>query len=398
MRRYRLAGVALGALLLASGCSGLTAGSGGSGDSGAAAPGVTDDTIKLGMITPLSGPAGSLGADSSAGAQALIADVNAHGGVNGRKLQLVTQDDQYQPSQHVAAVNYMATREPVLAVWGNVGAAPSLAGLPAYQQNGIPLLFPLAPDSHLVYDKGFALTSTWVDQYKVLSNAFAKQPQYKGKVFGFLYQDDGTSKEVISGFQQGGTPVRAQQPFPRGATTYLPQLEALRQAGVTDVIMVSAAANLAVALKEANQLGYKATWYGTYAAVTPELVKLAGPLAEGVITVNPYAPPSAGTPGTKAFIDAMNTYQPSGTKSGIALNSWLGGKIIVDALQRAGRNLTRDSLLAALNDTKNLDMGGAMPPVTLTAADHVAGKCVQLATVHNGDFRQSSDFFCQGAS
>lgn len=378
------------------GCGAATVSSGGSSGSGAAAPGVTADTITLGMVTPLTGQFAALGTDGRAGAEALIATVNAAGGVNGRKLALSVQDDQYDPKQAVAGARYFASQQPVLGIWGNNGTATTLAGLPTLEANGIPLLFPMALATQLAsYDKSFASMLPLDGQFELYSNRIAAQPNRASDKFGMLYQNDGTSAQTVAGFKKGKTPLTDEINFERTATTYAPQLQRLQQDGITDVVFIGNVNQLAVALKEADQMGYKPHWTSSLGNTSPDLAKLVGPLAEGVTTVNPYAPPASNVQGTDEFRAAMDKYQPGKAQSMYALNSWVGGKIIVDALKRAGKDLTRDSFVAALNDTKGLDIGGIMPPVTLSPGKHTASTCITLAVVHQGVFRAEGEPTCQ---
>jgi len=397
MRRVLSVIAAAIAVTAIAGCGGATVAPGGSsGGGGAPAPGITGDTITLGMVTPLTGPFAALGVDGKAGAEALIGTVNDAGGINGRKLALSVQDDQYDPKQAVAGARYFATQEPVLGIWGNNGTATTLAGLPTLESGGVPLLFPMALSNKLAaYDKSFASMLTLSGQFELYSNWIATQPDKAGAKWGILYQNDGTSAEVVDGFKKGKTPVAADVNFERTATTYAPQLQRMKDAGITDAIFIGNANQLSVTLKEAAQTGYEPNWTSSLGNTGPDLAKLVGPLAEGVTTVNPYAPPQSDLPGTNEFRAAMDKYQPGKTQSMFALNSWVGGKIIVDALQRAGKDVTRDSFVAALNETKGLDVGGIMPPITISAEKHTASTCIVRATVTSGVFRATGDPVCQ---
>lgn len=387
---------ALAATVIA-GCGGATVAPGGtSGGGAAAAPGVTADTITLGMVTPLTGQFAALGVDGRAGAEALIATVNDAGGINGRKLALSVQDDQYDPKQAVAGARYFASQEPVLGIWGNNGTATTLAGLPTLESGGVPLLFPMAlSDKLAAYDKSFASMLTLSGQFNLYSNWIATQPDQAAGKWGILYQNDGTSAEVVDGFKKGKTPVTADATFERAATTYAPQLQRLQQAGITNVIFIGNANQLSVTLKEADQTGFKPKWTSSLGNTGPDLAKLVGPLAEGVVTVNPYAPPQSDLPGTAEFRAAMDKYQPGKTQSMFALNSWVGGKIIVDALQRAGKDVTRETFLTALNSTSGLEVGGIMPPITLSADKHTASTCIVRAAVTSGVFKSVGEPVCK---
>lgn len=401
MRRVRAVvgmAVATVAATLIAGCGGATvspSGSGGGGG-GADAPGVTADTITFGMVTPMTGPFAALGTDGQAGADALIQTVNAAGGINGRKLALSVQDDQYDPKQAVAGARYFATQQPVLGIWGNNGTATTLAGMPTLQQAGVPLLFPMALSTQLsTYDRSFASMLPLSSQFELLSNYAAGQPDLANAKWGILYQNDGTSSEVAEGFKKGKTALTDNVSFERTATSYAPQLQKLQADGVTDLVYIGNVNQISVALKEADQTGFKPQWYSSLGNTSPDLAKLTGPLAEGVLTVNPYAPPQSDVPGTDEFRAAMDKYEPGKSQSMYALNSWVGGKIIVDALTRTGKDVTRDSFLAALQQTKNLQIGGIMPPITLTAQDRTASTCIVLAKVTQGVFRSTGDPVCQ---
>jgi branched-chain amino acid transport system substrate-binding protein len=398
MRRVLgVAAVAIAVSVIA-GCGGATVSSSNSGGSSgaAAAPGVTADTITMGMVTPMTGSFAALGTDGKAGAEALISTVNDAGGINGRKLALAVQDDQYDPKQAVAGARYFATQQPVLGIWGNNGTATTLAGMPTLQTAGVPLLFPMALSTQLAsYDRSFASMLPLSSQFELLSNYAATQPDLATAKWGILYQNDGTSSEVAEGFKKGKTALTDNVSFERNTTSYASQLAKLQQDGVVNLVFIGNVNQIAVALKEADQVGYKPHWFSSLGNTSPDLAKLTGPLAEGVTTVNPYAPPQSELPGTDEFRAAMDKYQPGKSQSMYALNSWVGGKIIVDALTRAGKDVTRDSFIAALQQTKDLQVGEIMPPITLTAQDRTASTCIVLATVNGGNSKADGPPTCQ---
>lgn len=400
MRRKVPAGLALLLAVLAVGAcgGGVTEDSDSSQVSSGAGDttGVTKDTITFGMVTPLAGQAAQLGQDGRAGAQALIAKVNEEGGINGRQLKLLVQDDKYDPKQAVAGARYFASQAPVFGLWGNIGGATTLAALPVYEQANLPLLFPLAFTSKLYdYPSGYQLTTSFLDTYEMFSNYLAEQPGFtEDHKFGIMYQNDGTSVEYVDGFKQGATELAMAVPFERTANSYRAQLQRMQAAGITDVLMVGNVAAIAIALKEANATQFKPQWWGTLVGTSPDTFKLAGKLAEGMITVNPYVSPDSDEPGAAEFRDAMAKYQPNATQSNYALNSWVGGLIIIDALERAGEDLTRESFLEALNDTKELDMGGLMTPVTISADRRIASVCNILLEAKGGTFVPRGEPLC----
>lgn len=396
-RRRLVAGLSLALVTAVTACgSSASSGGGGGGNGGsrsASAPGITADTITFGMVTPLSGPQSALGLDGRAGAEAFIASVNAKGGINGRKLALQVQDDQYQPQQSVAAAKYFRSN-PVFAIWGNTGTATTLAALPIYEAAQLPVLFPEAFTTKLdAWKWSFRVSDSFGPSYKTLSDSLANH-YTSGAKFGFLYQNDGTSVESLTGFKQGKTHVYSEQPFERTATSYTTQLQSLRSAGVTDVQFIGNPAQIAVVLKEADQMGFHPQWWGSTGVTSPDTVKLAGALAEGINTISFIASPDDPGQGAAAFRSAMSQYASGSNPSGFALNSWVGGLLIVDALKRAGTNPTRASFISAMESTKNLDTGGLTPPVTITSSKRVANPCIQILTERGGKFSAKGDFVC----
>jgi ABC-type branched-subunit amino acid transport system substrate-binding protein len=298
----------------------------------------------------------------------------------------------------VAGAKYFAGQKPVFAIWGNVGTATTLAAHPTYQAAGLPLLFPEALTNQLSGGKTtFLLTPGFGTTYTLLSDHLAKDDRFKGKKIGFLYQNDGTSIESLEGFKKGATKVDVDVKFERTANSYGAQVQRLKAAGAEVVMYIGNPSQLAVALKESDAIGFKPQWIGSLGITSPDTPKLAGALAEGVMTVNPHASPTGDVPGATEFREAMSKYRPDATQSGFAIFSWSGGKIIVDALKRAGKNLTRESFIKALEETKDLDTGGLLPPVTLGPEDHLASDCLLLLVNKGGKFERDGDFACPAA-
>lgn len=396
MRLLKLALPAVVAATALAGCGGTTsADSGDSGGGEGKAPGVSKTEIKFGMVGPLTGPVSALGLDSRAAVEAMMAKVNDEGGINGRKLTLSVQDDKYDPKQSVAGAKYFSGQEEVFGIWGNVGTATLLSALPTYEAAGLPLLFPESfSDKLQEYDKAYTVSKSFDRVYNTLSDYMATAEQFKGKKIGFFYQNDGTSIESVDGFKKGASKISSSVTFERTANSYAPQVARLKAEGAEVILYVGNPSQLAVALKQADAISYKPQWIGSLGITSPDTSKLAGKLAEGVMTVNPHSSPQSSDPGAVAFRAAMDKYQPKATQSGYALFSWIGGVMVVDALKRAGENPTQESFLKALNETKDLDLGGLVPPVSLTAEDRVANDCILLLTDKSGVFEKDGDFVC----
>lgn len=388
-RSTRLASVLAAALtLLAAACGG----GGQSSSSAANAPGVTSDTIKFGMATPLSGASASLGTDGQKGAQVFTQWLNDKGGTAGRKWKLTVQDDQFNPEKAVTAIRYLIDQENVFAVWGDVGS-PVAAALPVFNQTKVPMLFPYALAHQLVdpvQPYVFTIVPPANVQDKTYSTYMAANLGSGTHTFGFLGLNSPDGQDAIAGFKAGkaGPLFKEVQFFESGTTSWQPQLIALKGAGVTDIALHASDAWTAKILGEAQGLGMHVTFWASTGAVSPTIFKLAGnSLVEGVRAVTFNASPTdTGVPGVKEMLDAFAKYAPGYTPGTFALHSWVTGLLIKAALEKAGRNLTRDSLIKALESTKGVSTGDIIGPVSISHTDHLAASKLKVVQAKDGQW------------
>ena len=354
-------------------------------------PGVTGNSITFGMATPLSGASSSLGTDGQKGADVFIKWLNDKGGTAGRKWNLVTQDDQFNPEKAVTAVRYLIDQEKVFALWGDVGS-PVTAAMPVFTQTKTPMLFPYALAHQLttpVQPYIFSIVPPANVQDKTYSDYIAANLSPGNHVFGFLGLNSPDGQDAIAGFKAGkaGPLFKEVQFFESGTTTWQPQLIALKAAGVTDIATHASDTWTAKILSEAQGLGMHVTFWASTGAVSPSIFKLAGSLTEGLHAVSINASPTdTGVAGVKEMLDAFAKYAPGYTPGTFALHSWVTGLIIKAALDKVGRNLTRETLIKALESLKNLATGDIIGPVTITKGDHLAASKLKIVQAKGGQW------------
>lgn len=358
--------------------------------------GVTADTILFGMTAAQTGPVATIGAPLAHGLQAYFNYINAQGGVNGRQIKLIVEDDQYTPANTVAAVKKLVESDHIFALVRPLGTAQTAAVLDYTQEKGVPVV-------------GIASgSSLWSTPFK--KTVFGIQPTYalegklmaqyaldtlKARNIAVFYQDDAFGKEGANAFMEalqarGVTPV-AVVPYTPGETDFSSHALKLQEAKPDLVFVYAIVVPASSLLKEAEKNGFKPKWLMTYVLADPILPALAGSAAEGVLAgawlVDPLRANEAQT-----YRDALKQFFPEELPGGYSLSSWAVGEVIVEALKRAGRNPTRQSFIAALESLQNFTTG-LTPPFSYSDSDHQGIKQLAIVEQHGGNWTPVSSFF-----
>ncbi len=387
--------VALVAAACASDSDSGSGGSSGGGGGGESSPGVTEDEILFGMATPTSGNASSLGIDGQKGAEVFVKWINDQGGTNGRDWKLTVQDDGFDLQKKVTAVQYLIQQDEVFALWGDVGST-AVAALPVVEQEGIPYLFPYALAQQMVGSENVFLSMPMSDtQEKALSDHLAETLDGEPK-FGLLTLNSADGQDAVKGFKEGaaGDWVVSEQQYERTATSWEPQLVAMKSAGVTDIVIHGSDVWTAKIMTEARKLGMDVQFYGSSGSVTPQTISLAGDgVAEGAQAVAVFAPAtSVDIPGIKEFREAFEKYEPGYEPGAFALSSWVGGLIIAGALENVEGDPTREKLVEAIQGLNDFETGGITADQTFSADRNVGSDKVMVVEVKDGEWVPVTDW------
>jgi ABC-type branched-subunit amino acid transport system substrate-binding protein len=357
----------------------------------AQAPGVTATTITIGATVPLTGAAAP-GYDEIAPAMdAVFSWVNAHGGVDGRKIKYIYLDDQYNPAETATLTRKLVLQDNIFADVGSLGT-PTQAAVQAFlNSQKIPQLFVESGCncwSNPKYPESFGWQPPYTVEGKILGSYIAAH--FHGEKVGYLYQDDEFGQDFVKGLNMElpKSAVVSQQTYD-AATLSGPlsnQVAALKAAGAQVVAMATIPAATALTMIPAASIGFFPQYViSNVGADSPTVgplleafvkashgtatqVKEVAGLLNGVITDAYFAPESqVSNPWVKVETKLLKDYAPGlYAKYGLDGNTGYGVGLaltFVQALQAAGKNLTRQSLISAIeNSGKSFVTPGFVPP------------------------------------
>jgi branched-chain amino acid transport system substrate-binding protein len=329
-----------------------------------ATPGVTKTSILLEGTFPLSGPASGY-APIPVGMNAYFSYVNAHGGVNGRKIRWHYEDDGYNPANTVQITHKFVEQDHAFALVGGLGTEPQLAVRQYLNDNKVPQLF--VSTGATTFDRDYAQypwTIGWQPDYEAEGAIYGKyiaknMPSAK---IGVLYQNDDYGSDYLRGFKAGLRSHQPQivtsQPYDLSATTPpAVQMAKIKGSGADTLVLFATPTPTIQAYVIGTKLGYKPAnvFTNSVSATDPFLTiaeKSGSNIVEGSFSVNyeldPSNPIYNKRPGMKLYRSIMKKYAPKANAND-PLNLYGVAKAwnTVQLLQRAGKNPTRASLMAA---------------------------------------------------
>jgi branched-chain amino acid transport system substrate-binding protein len=362
----------------------------------AAEQGVTDTEIVIGCSNSFSGPLAFTGEQATKfGVDLYVKAVNDAGGVHGRKIRTVYYDDGYKPQDAVANTKKLVEQDGVFAIIAPQGTPPVVATLDYLEPNKVPMLFPFQ-GSPVTRGKPYVFSGmTLYDrQAKMMIDYLVGQRKYKR--FAALYQDDEYGKAFVGAFEKDlarhKLKLAASESVKRGVTDVSAQIAKLQAAKPEVTFLVLTPGPGAQALKERQKIGWSDTVMVSSGPLTDErYLALAGAAAEGVEGLALWPDPlTSELPGVKKFREHMAKYFPKNEPNRYALSGYFAGMLFVEGANRAGKSLTREGLVRALESVKGWE-SGILPPLTI-GSDHETQKHGFWVKVEKGRFKQLTDW------
>lgn len=361
-----------------------------------AQPGVTDAEIVLGCSNSFSGPLAFTGEQATKfGVDLYFRVVNDAGGIHGRKVRTVYYDDGYRPQEAVANTKKLVEQDGVFAIIAPQGTPPVVATMEYLEENKVPLLFPFQ-GSPVTRGRKYVFSGmTLYDrQARMMIDYLAGARKYR--TFGVLYQDDEYGKSFLTAFEKDlgrhGLKLTAAESVKRGVTDVSAQIARLQAAKPQVTFLVLTPPAGAQALKERQKIGWSETVMVSSGPLTDErYLALAGDAAEGVEGLSLWPDPvTSDLAGVRAYRAAMQKYFPKNEPNRYSLSGYFAAMLFTEGARRAGRSLTREGLVTALESVKGWD-SGILPPLTI-GPDHETQRQGFWVKVDKGRFRQLTDW------
>jgi len=355
-----------------------------------ATPVFAEATVKVGLTGPFSGGLSLLGQSVRDGVGVAFAEINDAGGVDGAKLELIAEDDGYEPMRTIASARKLVEQDKVVALVAPIGTAPLAALIPFVTESKVPLLFPYAFSHSLTTPVHRDIFTTLPEvrvQMLVLADYILNE--LKQKRIAAIYQNDDFGQDAVAGleerFGRANVPL-VKLPFDRGTTNFSGVVAQAKAAGVEHVVFLGIPKDAALVLREMNNLGWKPQFSGHNALGDRQTFQLAGPLIEGAIAVAVMEPLDSDKPAVKAFLAAQKKYKPGVAPTTYSMHGFLAGKLFAEVLKRTGGKTDEASIVAALENMKDYDTG-LMAPLTYSSDRHAGALAGAIMKAENGKWR-----------
>jgi len=359
---------------------------------GWAEEGVTDDEIKIGTTVDLSGPIAFMGKHLVAGANMYFDYINDRGGVYGRKINLLVEDDGYQAPRAVQAGKKLLNKDKVFCMFLNLGSTQVNALSPILKRKGVPLVCPgTSVRALLIPPRKYIFISdpTYTTQGKIAVEYTVNGLGVKNPKVACIYQDDLPGQDWLLGVsiacKHFGFDV-LELPYKRGSVDFSSQIAKCKAAGITHIYMWTLVREPAMILKEAQRVQYKATYFACYASMSSVVLQLAGDAVDYANCLyavgNVYTlenPDSALTLYTKNNMK----YGPKDLDDANYLYGYFQAINLVEGLFRAGPNLTREGFVKAL-ETFDGFYNGINPPVKWGPGLRDGSRAFSIGKAENG--------------
>ncbi|MBN9560223.1 MAG: ABC transporter substrate-binding protein [Alphaproteobacteria bacterium] len=359
--------------------------------------GVTDTEIVIGTITDLSGVTAIQGVNNSQAIRMAFDEANEKGGVHGRKIKYIVEDNQYQVPRAVQAMNKMLNRDNVFVMVNNGGTPMNNANMPTQLEHGVPNVFPLTA-ARSMYEPfnrlKFGQFASYYDQMRAGVKYFVEQ---KGKKrICAMYQDTDFGRDVLAGVKEQvkvmGLEVVGETAHKPTDTDFTAMLTRLRDAKCDLVTTGTIVRDTTLILGTARKMGWDVDFLGQFASYDTAVAEAPGGVGEGYYAVTPslIAYPDDPRPAVQKF---ARDYK---ARFGIAPNflgemGYSAAQITLLALDRAGRDLTLDSFIKGMESIKDYHDIFGSPPLTLSATQHHGSTQAWLAVVKDGKWVPAVD-------
>ena len=360
--------------------------------------GVTKDEIVIGTIQDLSGPLAGFGKQARSGMQLAVAEINEQGGINGRKLKLLVEDNGYDPKKALLAAQKLVNQDKIFIMAGHIGTAQNLASMPVQFEKNVVNFFPItaAREMYEPLDRlKYSFAVPYYDQMRITLPSLVKE---KGsKKVCTMYQDDDFGLEVLRGAEAGlkgmNMEITEKTSYKRGATDFSSQISKLQASGCDMVVLGTIIRETIGAIGTARKLGFNPVFVGTSASYTDLIHKIGGKAMDGFYSTmsvqNPYLDEAS-----QPIRFWANKYKTMFNEDPTVFSVY--GYIIINsfaaAAAKAGKNLTTDTFIKSMDRMVfEPDMFGSAKS-TYSATKRLGSDESRLSQIQDGKWKAVSGY------
>jgi branched-chain amino acid transport system substrate-binding protein len=345
------------------------------------------DTIRIGQYASLTGKEAAFGQSSHNGTLLAIEEINAAGGILGKQIELITEDDQSRQGEPATVVKKLIARDGVVALLGEVASSRSLEGAQVAQAEGIPMVTPSSTNPAVTETGDYIFRVCFIDPFQgTVMAKFARETLRANRVAVMTSVSNAYSVGLSSFFKErfaadGGT-IAVEQRFTEGDKDFRAQLTAIRSVGVDAVFVPGYYTEAALIAKQARELGITVPLFGGDGWEAPQLLEIGGEAMNGTYFSTHYSSENR----TAQVEDFVRKYQArfnGATPDAIAALGYDSAMVLADAIRRAGAAepaLIRDAL------AQTRDFAG-VTGITTIDENRNASKSAVIIAVQDGQFR-----------
>ena len=339
--------------------------------------------IVLGQSAAFSGPAAQLGIQMNKGARIHFDQLNAAGGINGQPIELRSLDDGYEPDRCKANTETLI-KDGVFALFGYVGTPTCVAAFPLITESKIPFFGPFTGAEALrdPFNRNvFHLRASYYDETALIVNQLTQLGLTKIAVF---YQNNAYGKAGLEGVKRALKPLKLEPvslgTVERNTVDVTKAVKDIVASQPEAVVQISAYKSCAAFIRAARQAGYGGTFFNVSFVGTQALADELGREGRGIMVsqVMPF-PFSTTTAISREYLDAVKRAGGDATPNYSSMEGYMAAKVLTEGFKRAGRNPTRESLIAGLESIQNMSFGGFT--VNYGPRNHVASKFVEISMI-----------------
>ena len=346
--------------------------------------GANGGDILVGEYGSLTGAQATFGTSTHTAIILAIDEINAAGGVNGRKLKVLTEDDQSKQEEAANAVTKLISQNNVLAILGEVASSNSLAAAPISQSNKVPMITPSSTNPEVTKKGDYIFRTCFTDDYQGenIARYAATQLHYKTAAILTDVKNDystGLTATIDRVFTSLGGKIIAKQSYSNGDSDFRSQLTAIRAANPQLIFVPGYYTDVGQIAIQARDLGMKQPLMGGDGWESPKLIEIGGKALEGCMYTNHYFYGDP-TPMVSNFVQKYKQRYGS-IPDGMAALGYDATRVLADAIKRA-KKLDGPSLRDAIAATKNFQ--GVTGTITIGPDRDAVGKKIIIEEVKNG--------------